>query len=221
MLKKSVIVCSIVSVLFSHSAFSGPSEDAVSRGIASVQKNDYDAAIKEFKSALRLDPKNSKVFFLLSLVYANKGDFDQALKFSRDSVAIEPSFAAFQNIGRLYAGKGDYANALDAYQSALKLNAASATGWYELGLLSAGTAHFDEAITAYKKALELNPRLDKAYLGLGSAYYWSGNKASAVEQVKKLRELKDTMNAEALESWINNKESLKKEAAPKTPPMKE
>ena len=208
---KKLFVLLLLSLCFPLNAFCGKVEDAILQGSALAQKKDYDGAIKEFDKALKLDPKNGKAHILLGLTYANKGDLEKALKFTQYAIMLEKSYAAYHNLGLIYANKGEYQNAADAYGNALELSPSSAAAWYELGLLHAANSHFSEGITAYKKALEINPRLDNAYLGLGSAYYWSGDKASALEQVHQLRLLKINDKADELESWIKNKEEKKKE----------
>lgn len=213
MIKKTAVLCLIILGFFSRSAFCGPVEEAILKGNEFVQKKNYDDAIKEYEKAVKIDPKNAKAHLLIGLTYANKGNLDKALKFTQYALMLEKSYPAFSNLGLIYANKGEYQNAIDAYQSAVELNPKSANAWYQLGRLHAGISNFKESITAYKKALELNPQLDNAYLGLGSAYYWSGDKASALEQVKQLRALKIKDKADQLETWIKNKEEKKKEVS--------
>jgi len=200
-----------LTTLTAPMAFGGQAEDFILKGNAFVQKKDYDEAIKEYGNALKADPKNAKAHLLLGLIYANKGELDKALKFTHYALTLEKSYSAFHNLALIYANKGEYQNAADAYESALLISPKSASDWYQLGLLHAGNNRFDEGITAYKKVIELNPRIDDAYLGLGAAYYWNGDKSLALEQVKKLRELKFNQKADALLSWIKNNESKKRE----------
>jgi tetratricopeptide (TPR) repeat protein len=186
------------------------------KGNALVQKKDYDAAIKAFENALKIDPKNAKAHLLLGLTYANKGDLARALKFTKYALSFEKSYAAFHNLALVYANKEEYQNAVDAYESALEISPESAADWYQLGLLHTANGSFDKGIEAYKKAIELNTRLDDAYVGLGSAYYWSGDKAAAENQVKRMKALKMSVKADALDSWIRKKELKKKEVDSKS-----
>ena len=66
-----------------------------------------------------------------------------------------------------------------------------------------------EAVAAYQKSVELNRAFPEAHLGLGSATYWNGDKAAAMAEVEALRELKRKDEADALESWIKDKEAKK------------
>jgi tetratricopeptide (TPR) repeat protein len=217
LLTHKFIVSVFCLLLISPVAFGGQSEDAILNGNALIQKKDYDGAIKEYENALKANPKNSKAHLLLGLTYANKGDLDKAIKFSKYALTLEKSYAAYHNLGLIYADKGNYQDAIDAYQGALEENPKSAMDWLQLGRVYAAEGNFEKAIDAYKKSIELNSRMDDAYLGLGAAYYWNGDKPSALEQGKKLRQLKINQKADALFSWIKNNETKKKAVSSAVP----
>lgn len=213
--KVSVLLAFLIA-LIGPPAFCGEVEDLILKGNQSVQQKDYPKALKEYEQALKLDPKNSKANLLLGLTYANTGELDKAIRYSQISLALEPSFAAHRNLGLVYANKGEYEKARDSYERALKLNPSSYRAWYELGLLHSSHSVFDKAIVCYKKSLELNPRLADAHLGLGSAYYWSGNKTDALDEVRQLKEMKMKDKAAALRNWIQDKDAKKKLTETKT-----
>ncbi len=209
-MKKMTLLPMIALGLFiSASGVCGPLEDAITKGNEWVQKKDYDKAVVEYERAVKIDPKSAKAYLLLGLTYANTGKLDLAVKNSSYSVVLEPSYAGYHNLGLIYANKGDYEKAKEAYNKALGINAASFRAWYELGLLEAGNGYFKEAVDSYKKAVELNPAFPEAHLGLGSASYWNGDRAAAMAEVEALRGLKHKNEADALENWINDKEAKK------------
>lgn len=216
MVKKPFLFSLFVYCLFSPSISSaGEAQDAILRGNNYVQNREYENAVKEYKEALRVDPQNQKASLLLGLTYANTGDLDEAIKYTQKAVEGEPSYTGFHNLGLIYANKRDYDKAVDAYKEALKLNDTSFRAWYQLGLVYASDLKFKEAVQAYHRAIEVHPRFTDAYLGLGSAYYWSGNKEEALNQVKILEDLKAMDKSQALENWIKNKEAKKEEAKKK------
>ncbi len=190
-------------------AWAGEYEDAVLRANARVQKKDYENAIKEYQKALALKPNDPKVHLLLGLTYANAGKFDEAVQHSTQSIQIEPSFAAYQNLGIIFANQGDYPRAIDAYKKALEIEPKSYRAWYQLGLVYATQLDFEHAIESYEKSIDSNPMFTEAHLGLGSAYYWSGNRDKALEQVALLNEKGEKTKAQALEIWIKNTDEKK------------
>ena len=207
--KKVGLCLSVLSFALAVPGFCGPLENTITKGNEWVQKKDYIKAVQEYERAVKIDPKNAKAHLLLGLTYANTGQLDLAIEHSMDAAILNPSYSAYHNLGLIYANKDEYEKAADAYQNALKLNAASYQAWYEFGLLQAGHGQFAEAIHCYKKAIALNPVFPDAHLGLGSANYWAGNKIAAIEEVNALQLLKYKDKAEALNNWIKDKEARK------------
>lgn len=207
---KLMMVAFLALLVASQARAQEKAGDYLLKGSELVQKKKYEEAIGSFQQAIKLDPKNSKAHLLLGLTYANTGSFDQAVKYSQNSLSIEPSFAAYHNLGLIYANKGEYEKAKTAYEQALKLNPSSFRAWYELALIHSGNGHFSDAITAYKKVIEMNPMFSDAYLGLGAAFYWSEDTESAQAVVTQLRSLKMKTSATELQRWIDDKETKKK-----------
>lgn len=54
-------------------------QDHKALGNAHFKSKDYESAIKEFTTAIDLEPENFKFYSNRSAVYAAKGDFDKAL----------------------------------------------------------------------------------------------------------------------------------------------
>ncbi len=189
--------------------------DHIQSGNKFAQDKKYQEAVREYETAVRLDPKNADANLLLGLTLANTGDLERAVQYSAAAVQLKPTYAGYYNLGLIYANQGKFDQAVEAYEKAVQLNPKSYQTWYQLGLVYAAALKFDKAIEAYQKVLELNPKFPAAYQGLGGAYFWSGNTEAAYEQVAKLKELKMTSKAQELEHWIKDKEAKKKKSAEK------
>ncbi len=199
----------LVAAVLTPAAHAGEYEDTVLKANARVQKKDYEGAIKEYQKALALKPGDPKIHLLLGLTYANAGKFDEAIQHTTQSIQIKESFAAYQNLGIIFANQGEYPRAIDAYKRALELEPKSYRAWYQLGLVYATELDFEHAVESYEKSLEAHPMFTEAHLGLGSAHYWSGNREKALEQVALLRQKKEQTKARALEDWIRNTDEKK------------
>ena len=208
-MNKKIVWLLLVGSIFSVPGFCSELEDAITKGSEYVQKKEYDKAVVEYERAVKIDPRSSKAYLLLGLTYANVGKLDLAVKYTSNSIVLEPTYAGYHNLGLIYANQGDYDRAKETYGKALEINPSSFRAWYEMGLLEAGNGFFREAVAAYQKAVELNHAFPEAHLGLGSANYWNGDKDGAMAEVGALRELKHKDEADALESWINDKEAKK------------
>ena len=66
-------------------------------GIALANKGDQDAAIKEYRGALTINPNYLQAHLNLGNALAIKGDLDGAIKEYNEALVINPSFVAAQN----------------------------------------------------------------------------------------------------------------------------
>lgn len=195
-------------------AWAATAEELIIKAALSIDKKDYAAAVKDLESALKIDPEQAKGHLLLGLTYMQLGRHEKAVEHCLAALKNEPSFAAYNTIGLIYAGQSKYDESVAAFDKALKLSPGAYRAWYQLGLVHASHGDFDKAAEAYKKSVALNPQFPQAYQGLGSAYYWSGNTEAALGQVKELEKNKMPQEAKQLDNWIQKKLTAKKERAP-------
>ncbi len=101
------------------------------------------------------------------------GDFEDAEKWLRRSLAVQPRYGkALGNLGILYANQGRYAQALPYLEAALAQDsqelAELAEDHYVLGLCLSQLGRFDEAEPHYQEALRLKPGYAQAHNDLGN-----------------------------------------------------
>ena len=84
----------------------------------------YDEAIAQYEHAIQLTPDNAPLYLNLGAVYSDKGEqhFPDAEQMYRKSIALDPSYGAYANLGYLYLQEQKYADAADTEQKALQLN---------------------------------------------------------------------------------------------------
>jgi serine/threonine-protein kinase len=85
----------------------------------------YDESIAALKRALALTPDNAQVYFNLGAVYLDTADpkkIPEAEQALRKSLDLNPSFAAYANLGFLYTQQGKYAESAAMTEKALALN---------------------------------------------------------------------------------------------------
>jgi len=102
-----------------HASFCGPDSivafDAVSLNISGdnlYQNGDIDGAIREFKTALLLDPSNVNIHNSLGVCYGILGDYGKALKEFKAALKLDPEeVMALYNIGlvKMLTGKNSEA----------------------------------------------------------------------------------------------------------------
>lgn len=178
--------------------------DYIANGNALVQKKDYEDAIKQYQKALEEEPKNAKANLLIGLCYTQLGDLEKGLRYIEPVTQSTPSYTAFYNLGLVYAALGKSEKALQAFDQAATFNAESFAVEYQKGLVYSLMKKYAEAIPCYQRALTLNPALDRARIALVGAFLKEGDKASALEEIEKIREMNKPALAESLEARVNS-----------------
>lgn len=95
---------------------------------------------------------------------------------------------AWNNMGDIYAGKGDYQNAIKAFQRAIELRPNYVDAHHNVGVTYLQMKDFDNAIVWFEKALAIHP-IAQTYNDLGVAYYYKGDLEKAEESFRKAIEL--------------------------------
>jgi serine/threonine protein kinase/tetratricopeptide (TPR) repeat protein len=94
----------------------------------------YDEAVVEYRQAIELTPDNSALYLNLGAVYSDMGDkhYAEAEQMLRKSIALEPTYPAYANLGHLYLQEQKFAEAAAATEKALQLNDKDYVVWGNL-----------------------------------------------------------------------------------------
>lgn len=85
-------------------------------------EGDTDGTLRDYQSALRLDPKNKKWMIELGLLLSEKKDFPEALKWLKRAVEEDPqNFNGYQHLSLLYRRMGKAQESADAQATAKRL----------------------------------------------------------------------------------------------------
>jgi serine/threonine-protein kinase len=137
----------------------------------------YDEAVVQFHHAIQLTPDNAALYLNLGAVYSDMGDkhYPDAEQMLQKSIALEPSYGAYTNLGYLYNEQHKYAEGASATEKALQLNGKDYMVWENLAVAYAGlrneekegAARDHEAPLLEQAALD-SPRdaMVQSYLGL-------------------------------------------------------
>ena len=173
-----------------------PDAEASFRKAADLQPNDWDGhntlamyydrqgkyleSIAEFKKALQLAPDSAQVLFNLGATYIDSGDpkyFAEAESDLKRSIAINPSFPAYANLGALYDREGKYQLASEVTRKALDMNSENYIVWGNLRNEYEWLKQPDKAEEARRREVPLleqtvqrNPRDAEAFAQLANLY---------------------------------------------------
>ncbi len=124
---------------------------------------------------------------------------DLILKLLPTSQQEKEAFAYYRD-GMSAQGDGEYAEALENYEEALKLEQDPFDrGYvlYNMGLIYASNGDHNKALELYHQALDLNPRLCQALNNVAVIYHYQGEKAEEAGDA----EAADDLFNKAAEYW--------------------
>jgi protein O-mannosyl-transferase len=114
-----------------------------------------------YERAIQLDPNNALVWVALGRDYSYQGNRDKAIDCMRHAMTIDNQFNwAWHDLAALLAVKGDYPEAINAYQMALSIanNQRDQIDINnELGNVHFASGRYVEAITNFQSSLTLSP----------------------------------------------------------------
>jgi tetratricopeptide (TPR) repeat protein len=132
-------------------------------GVAYASQGQWDRAIEEYQTALRLKPEYFTAHNNLGVAYASQGQWDRAIEEYQTTLRLRPdSEDAHYNLGVAYASQGQWDRAIEEYQTALRLRPDSEDSHYNLGVAYASQGQWDRAIAEFQAALRLKPDLYEA-----------------------------------------------------------
>lgn len=114
----------------------------------------YDDAIKEFESALSLNPKDPRVHNDLGVIYKERNDLSKAEYHYKYAIEIEPNFnLAIVNLTELYIEQEKYAEAIELLQNGLKLQPQNTELLYNIGFVYHNSGQLEQALSYYEQVL--------------------------------------------------------------------
>ena len=138
--------------------------------------------IEKLGEAIALDSENDLLYFNRGTIYDQEGDFVNAEKDYKASLAINPdAFGTNYNLGALYFNAGVAINN--------KANDTSSNKIFEK-LKKEAEASFAKALPFLETAYELNGEDKNTLLSLKQLYYLSGDYKKSEEMKKQIEELK-------------------------------
>ena len=164
-------------------------------GFSLFQQGKSQEAVVELEKALQIDPKHWKAHNNMALASIDLGELEVAEAHYRESLAIEPQPAIYNDLGFVLERMGLTEDATASYRKALELDPGSAAAQFNLGSALARSGNFREAEGYLRAAVEKQPST-QAYTGLGIVLRQQGKAEEAAASLQAAIEL-DPDNAAA------------------------
>ena len=164
-----------------------------------------DRTIERLKRQIALNPQNPKLHYQLGRAYEANQQDGEALKAYARAIELKPDYGEAQvALGDLNMKLNRYDLALNAHKKAVLLDLTpetKAAAYRAMALIYFRRDQFKEAVEPFKQAIALAPQ-GSLYLNLGLTYLKLGDKTSALEQQRQLKEINSIL-AEQLLQRIN------------------
>jgi Tfp pilus assembly protein PilF len=147
--------------------------------VSAVESGADGRSILQLESALKRDPNDKDVLFLLASMYRKAGRYEDVANLYRDALRVDPKLAiAVNNLANLDFARGDFPAAIGRYKQAIEAApppAALATHYYNLSLAHLQRFEMQPADEALSQAKRLDSGLIASYDALWK--YDNGNYA--------------------------------------------
>jgi Flp pilus assembly protein TadD len=116
--------------------------------------------------------------------------YASAIESFKEVIAVTPGYGvAYSNLGNVYYKIGRYDDAADSYRQAIRISPGAPSLYTKLGTVLIILGEYKQAIEAFDNAIKIDPKNAEAYFNLGIAYLLDGDRSSARNVHKALKEL--------------------------------
>ena len=149
------------------------------------QQKDTAKALRQFSTALELDPKNTKAMELQALELRTQGLEDEAERVLRALVKLQPKhLAAWRELARVHQSRGQWAEAINVTRTMIELDPNRITHFLRIARAYINLNRIDEAQKALLQGIERDPRNPKSRAMLASILTSQGHFLKAMEQAQ-------------------------------------
>lgn len=149
----------------------------LNRGLRYAIMKDYDRALSDYTSAVKIYPAYAKGYSNRGSVYYDMRDYDKAMADFDEAIRVDPKFSgAYIGRGIVHIAKGDYERAIAELNEAGKLipQPSSAAVFYSRGVAYLCLKQFDRALEEENQLIKIAPKSWIGFWARGLAHYASG-----------------------------------------------
>ena len=130
-----------------------------SRGYTWNQQREFDKAIAEYSTAIRLDPGYADAYFGRGFAWNEKKQLDKAIADYTEVIRLQPKNAhAYDNRGSVHHTKKDYDMAIADYNKAIRIDHKDPHAYLGRGYALSKKKEWNKALADYNEAIALDPK---------------------------------------------------------------
>lgn len=140
-----------------------------------IQQKNYDKAMEVLQKEVQKNPKSDQGYYLMGVVYSEKGDYPKMVESFNQSLAISKTYEKEINDYKRSTWVTVFNRGVAFFQRATKVQNEDSMMVY-----------FDKAVADFKAAAEIEPDSADSYKNLAFAYMSKGDNEAAVEPLQKI-----------------------------------
>jgi tetratricopeptide (TPR) repeat protein len=158
-------------------------------------EGDGEGALQQFRAAVKANPKEPNVHFVLGYLLWTRKQFDEAIAEFHAELANDPANnQAMLYLGDVYVRLGQFATAKDILEKAAKYPTTDPLIHLDMGIVYMETDDQNGAVRELKKAVEMEPENVNAHFRLAKIYLSMGKKEEAKTEFALAKTLTTKMN---------------------------
>ncbi len=151
---------------------------------------DWEAAEREYKRAIELNPNYELTYELYSYLLSALGRPDEAIAMAQRGLELDPLSALLsEDVAGAYYSARQYDQAIKQIQKTLEIEPNRPGEHIHLGNVYEQKGMYEEAIAEYQKAISVSERTSNILGFLGHAYAASGKRNEAVKILNEMKEM--------------------------------
>ncbi|NQV16183.1 fused MFS/spermidine synthase [bacterium] len=155
-----------------------------------LKKAAIENQIEILEEHLRAVPDRTESYMYLTNAYANKDDFESAIKYCKLVAEYENDpIDAFLNLGLFYMQSGQKDEAIASYEKAISIDQDNFQAHNNLGTLFESAMRIEDAKQEYDRAIQLDPDVPMAHYNLAGIYLDAGDLENAFSACQKALEI--------------------------------
>ncbi|MBL7136261.1 MAG: tetratricopeptide repeat protein, partial [Candidatus Marinimicrobia bacterium] len=157
--------------------------------VKSIYDWDWEEAEREFKQAIKLNPKYETAYHWYSINYLIPNSrFEEAIVNIKRAQDLDPlSLIINTTVGLVFYYARHYEQAIEQYKKTLEMDPNFGVAYFFLGWAYEQKAMFEEAISALQKAVTLSGDSTAMIAELGCTYAGAGKKTKAIKILGKFK----------------------------------
>jgi tetratricopeptide (TPR) repeat protein len=160
------------------------------RGWVYLHLRDNEQAIRDFNSALALNPQYARAYGRRGLAYRYLKDYQQALSDFDRAIALNPQDTwSYERRGRMYRKLGNYWRALEDFDRIVEQDSNYVWAYVHRGITYRLLKNYPQALAEFDHALEIKPHYASILAERGLTCLWMQNPGQAIIDYTHSKEL--------------------------------